>query len=128
MLLGVFPLTLPACLLARLFSTTQPQRTKSDADESWEVKAEKGKVDAPPAGAAAAAAAAAAGGGAAPFANKDGSPAAAAAAQPALADDGRRRYTADFMKTLREANREHPGDMLQVSCLLNIIIVGFIMV
>lgn len=90
---------------------TQPQRTKSDADESWEVKAEKGKVDAPPAGAAAAAAAA---GGATPFANKDGSPAApAAAAAPALADDGRRRYTADFMKTLREANREHPGDMLQ---------------
>lgn len=84
----------------------QPQRTKSDAEESWEVKAEKGKVEAPPAGSSNSGAATAtrSGSGSTPFAN-EGSTAAAAA------DDGRARYTLDFMKTLREAGKEAPADL-----------------
>jgi hypothetical protein len=83
----------------------QPQRTKSDAEESWEVKAEKGKVEAPPAGSngSGAATATRSGSGSTPFAN-EGSTAAAA-------DDGRARYTLDFMKTLREAGKETPADL-----------------
>lgn len=86
-----YPLNIccPVCLLISL----QPQRTKSDADDSWEVKAEKGKVEAPAAGSSGAAAA--------------GTPFAGAT----MAADGRVRYTADFMKTLRGANAQHPGDL-----------------
>jgi hypothetical protein len=62
------------------------------------VKAEKGSVEA----AAGAATATRSGSGNTPFANEGGA---------AAADDGRRRYTPDFMKTLREANRTHPGDL-----------------
>jgi hypothetical protein len=72
-------------------------RTESGADDSWEDKAEKEDALAAATGGAAPAAAAAA---AAAKASRTSSPFAASGTE----DDGRQRYTLDFMKKHRCAN------------------------
>lgn len=79
----------------------QPARTESGADESWEDKAEKEDVPAA-AGAgddAAAEAAAAAAAGPSPFASGSSE------------DDGRKRYTLDFLKKHREQHKARPPEL-----------------
>ena len=77
--------------------------------ESRRVEGKKGKVEAPATGSMSRTAAAAASN---PFA--DGAAAAAAGEDIPFAGGaaaGRLRYTADFMRTLRAANAQHPPDM-----------------
>lgn len=72
--------------------TLQPERAESNADESWEDKAEKDEPAAPkPADAS----------------DATTTPFSAGRTE----DDGRKRYTLDFLKKHREANKEKPHSL-----------------